>query len=422
MKSKTNIPTKYIIQLSNDSKSNIIKTEKDLSIKFTSSSELSSTVRAQDILDSGNGLFLKNLGIAIVEDYELEKLRRATSVSSNPIVYWEKDREFKPVVELDIISEIKSNITDLAGKIEKLESLIRANNKLDVQEKLTWGLNAIGMGLSSYSGKGVDICVLDTGLYVDHPDFSNRNITGKSFISGENWNLDIHGHGTHCTGIAAGKSSQIDNKRYGVAFNANIAVGKVLADSGSGSTSAIIDAIDNSIGKGYDIISMSLGSPVRIGEKPSPIFEQVGRKSLENNCLIIAAAGNNSHRPNLPKPVSSPANTESIMAVAALDQELKIAKFSNGGINASNGGRVDIAAPGVDIYSSYSKNNTQKKLYKTMSGTSMATPYVAGIAALYREAFPNLSAQEIWLKIEKGAKQLSNHLNRDIGHGIAQAI
>lgn len=410
---------KIIIQLNNYNKSSISKTENDLSLKLTSSAELSSKVRAQDVLNSGNGLFLKNLGLAIVEDYEVEKLQSITKSSTNPIIYWEKEQEFRPVIELDLLEEIKYDISGLSNKIEQLRQLIVANKEIINNKNNCWGLNAVGIQDSKYSGKGIDICILDTGFYTKHPDFKNRNITGKTFVTGEKWDFDGHGHGTHCTGIAAGYRSKMDDKRYGVAYDANIVIGKVLSDSGSGSTSAIIDAIDNSIEKKHRIISMSLGSPVRIGQKPSPIFEQVGRKALENNCLLIAAAGNNSSRPDLPKPVSSPANAESIMAVAALNENLEVAHFSNAGINASNGGRVDIAAPGVDIFSSYSKNDS---LYSKMSGTSMATPFVAGIAALYCEAYPTLSAEGIWLKIEKKAKQLTNQLYRDIGQGIVQSI
>jgi len=414
-------PKKYIIQIADDSKTGIRKSEKDLSIKFTSSAALSSTVRAQDILDSGNGLFLKNLGLAIVEDCEIEKLQKITNASTNPIIYWEEEREFRPVIELDLISEMKGTIIDLQQKVDQLETLIKEQNPIVKNQNFTWGLNAISRELSEYSGKGVDLCVLDTGLYVAHPDFKDRNISGKSFIQGEAWDFDGNGHGTHCTGTAAGFISHIDGTRYGVAHEANIAIGKVLSDSGTGSTSGIIDAIDNSLEKGHKIISMSLGSPVSIGEKPSPIFEQIGQRALQNNCLIIAAAGNDSNRPNLPKPVSSPANTESIMAVAALDQNLNVASFSNGGLNASNGGRIDISAPGVDIFSTYSKNAIGNKLYNTISGTSMATPHVAGIAALLWEAYPESSAEGIWLKLEKRAKELSNQLFRDVGSGIVQA-
>jgi len=414
--------TKYIIQLQDDSKSSIRKSEKDLDIKLTSSAELTSKIRAQDILDSGNGLYFKNLGLAVVEDFEIPKLHSVMKASSNPIIYWEEERIFTPVVELDIISDIKSQMSGLTEKIEQLEQLMIENQNNHISDNFTWGLNAIGLEESQYTGKGIDICILDTGFYAKHPDFKGRNITGKSFVPNEKWDLDHNGHGTHCAGTAAGYVSKVNNKRYGVAYEANLYISKVLSDSGSGSTSAIIDAIDNSIEKKHKIISMSLGSPVRIGEKPSPIFEQVGRRALDQNCLLIAASGNDSNRPSLPKPVSSPANAVSIMAVAALDESIKIARFSNGGINASNGGRVDIAAPGTKVFSSSSKNAGNGELYKSMSGTSMATPHVAGLAALYWEAFPHLSAEGIWLKLEKQAKHLSDQLLRDVGQGLAQTL
>ena len=126
--------------------------------------------------------------------------------------------------------------------------------------------------------------------------------------------------------------------------------------------------------------------------------------------------------PSLPRPVNSPANAESIMAVAALEKSLEVASFSNGGINANNGGRIDLSAPGVGVYSSFSKNAPGNKLYETYSGTSMATPHVAGLAALYCQAFPTKSASEIWMKLEKNAKQLNTQLIRDVGNGIIQAI
>ncbi|HBU45887.1 MAG TPA: protease, partial [Porphyromonadaceae bacterium] len=120
-------------------------------------------------------------------------------------------------------------------------------------------------------------------------------------------------------------------------------------------TSSIIDAIDWAITKKFRIISLSLASPVKLNEKPSVLFETVGIRALDSNCLIIAAAGNDSKRPALPVPVSAPANSLSIMAVAAIDNQMRIARFSNAGINAATGGNVNVCAPGVDVLSSYPK-------------------------------------------------------------------
>jgi len=136
---------------------------------------------------------------------------------------------------------------------------------------------------------------------------------------------------------------------------------------------------------------------------------------------LIAAAGNDSRRPHLPRPVNTPANCESFMAVAALDKSMNVAHFSNAGINAKNGGKIDISAPGIGVYSSFSPNAKGNILYATLNGTSMASPHVAGLAALYIQAFPLLSASEIWKKLEKKAKRLKDQLIRDVGYGIVQA-
>ncbi len=414
---------KYIILLDENNTSAVKKAEKDLGITLTSSAELSSTVRAQQVFDSGNSLYLKNLGIAVLDKVEAEKIAKTVNKSSSSVIYWEEEQEFTTQLETDLIGDMRNHITQLSERLDNLEGFLKEKEKeKPLVENMTWGLTAIGQEMSKFTGKGIDIAILDTGFYLQHPDFVGRKITGKSFINDQAWDFDGNGHGTHCAGIAAGYKSLVDGLRYGIAHNANLDISKVLGDKGNGSTSSILDAIDRCIEKKHKVISLSLGTPVRIGQNPSKIFEHIGNKALKNNCLIIAAAGNNSNRPNIPRPVSSPGNAESFMAVAALTDKREVAKFSNAGINVSNGGRIDVAAPGVSIFSSFSKNAPGKLLYKKMNGTSMAVPHVTGVAALYFEAFPNASASEIWLKLEKRSKQLSNQLVRNVGQGLIQSI
>lgn len=417
---------RYILLLKEDTPQRMMNImQKELDIKLVSSAELSSTVKAKDIFSSGRGVFLKNLGISVVEDIEEDKLIHAAQMNSS-VLHWELEREFFPVAENEYLDPIKSTLSLLNQQVNQLENTLREKIKEDPEDivkNYLFNLRNLGLEKSKYSGKGINVAILDTGFYKGHPDFANRTIDGKSFVAGEEWDLDGHGHGTHCTGTAAGYISLEDDKRYGVAYKSNIFIAKVLSDTGSGVTSNILDGIDWALEKQCQVISMSLGSTVQIGEKPSPIFEQVGRKALEKKALIIAAAGNDSKRPNhLPRPVSSPANAESIMAIAALDKNLNVASFSNAGLNVADGGRIDLSAPGVNILSSYSENASNATLYKMMNGTSMATPHVAGVAALYFEAYPNLSAAEIWLKMEKSAKELQNQLMRDVGAGIIQVV
>ncbi|WP_153397821.1 S8 family peptidase [Chryseobacterium vaccae] len=413
---------RYIVLLKDQQKASLKKIEKELEVNITSSELLSKENRAYDIIDQDNSVLYKNLGVLVVENMDEEQLKSAVKNASNSIVYYEKEREFFPADELQLINELKKQSAGIAEKISELEKYM--TNKPLPQKSLVemeWGLKAIGLENAQYSGKGIDICILDTGLQLSHSDFSSREIEGKSFIDGEDWNRDPNGHGTHCAGVASGNIRNDIGKRYGIAKDCNLKIAKVLSDSGRGTTSSVIDAIDWAITKKFRILSLSLAAPVKLNDSPSVLFETIGERALENNCLIIAAAGNDSSRPQIPQPVSMPANSKSIMAVAAIDGQMKVARFSNAGLNPSTGGNVNVCAPGVDIVSTYPKNSKNKNnLYYAMSGTSMAAPHVTGLAALYMEQFPDKSAKEIWELIEKKARPIEGIKYRDIGNGLIQ--
>lgn len=414
---------RYIVLLDEATAPVLKKMEGEFQVSITSSEKLSNENKSYDILNEKNSIFYKNLNVIVMQDVDLKYLNRALKDSKSPVIHFEKERDFFAFDEYDLLAELKSQSESLQEKILELENFLR--NKPILQSPrsdMEWGLQAIGLDRTQYTGKGIDICVLDTGFNTTHPDFSNREIEGKSFIPDEDWDKDANGHGTHCAGIAGGNKRLDTGRRYGVAPESNLKIAKVLSDAGVGSTSNIIDAIDWAITKKYRIMSLSLGSPVGMSEMPSVLFEKVGEKALENNCLIIAAAGNDSNRPSLPKPVSCPANSKSIMAVAAIDEQLRVARFSNAGINASTGGNVNVCAPGVNILSSYSVNAKKPNLYTIFGGTSMATPHVSGLAALYMEAYPNLRSKDIWELLEKNAKFILNSKVRDIGKGLIQAI
>lgn len=413
---------RYIVVLEDQHKNSLKKIENEFDVNITSSEFLSAENRAYDVIDEDNGVLYKNLGVLVVENMDEAQLKSAVKNDSNPIVYFEKERDFFSADELSIISELKKQSAEIADKITELEKYI-INKPLPQKPlvEMEWGLKALGLGNSLYTGKGVDICILDTGLELSHPDFFGKNIEGKSFIAGEDWSRDPNGHGTHCAGVATGNIRLDNGKRYGIAKDANLKIAKVLSDAGKGTTSSVIDAIDWAITKKFRILSLSLASPVLLNEAPSPLFETIGARALENNCIIIAAAGNDSNRPAVPKPVSMPANSMSVMAVGAIDGQMKVAKFSNAGLNPSTGGNVNVCAPGVDIISSYPKNSKNKNgNYYAMSGTSMATPHVSGLIALYMEQFPEKSAKEIWELVEAKAKPIEGLKYRDIGNGLIQ--
>lgn len=415
------VPNNYVVLLDKGTKAALRAVEKEFNVRIATSDDLSSEVRSFHILSQKNSVFYKNIHVVVMQNVDPEHLMHALHQEASPVCYFEKEKMFVPVNSENVFNALKTHAEALQSSILELEELLLAKPGHQPVAEMEWGLKAIGLEKTQYTGSGIDICILDTGFDISHPDFANRDIEGKSFVQGEDWNRDVHGHGTHCAGTAAGNKRLDNGKRYGVATGSNIKIAKVLSDSGTGCTSSIVDAIDWAITKKFRVISLSLGSPARINEKPSVIFEKSGEKALESNCLIIAASGNNSSRPSLPKPVSFPANSMSIMAVAAIDDQFRVARFSNAGINASTGGAINVCAPGVDVLSAYPVKSNESEHYALLNGTSMATPHVAGLAAILMEANPHLDAFEIWKLIEQYAQPLENTKFRDVGNGLIKA-
>lgn len=266
---------------------------------------------------------------------------------------------------------------------------------------ITWGLKTIEADKSSYTGDGVIVGVLDTGIDEKHKAFNGVQLTIKDF-TGEG-SGDQNGHGTHCAGTIFGQN--INGLRFGVATGVKKAIiGKVIGKNG-GSSEKIAEAMQWAVEQGAQIISMSLGIDfpglVKHLERSGMPTELATSKALEGyrsniflfeslcnfllakkqntpGTIIVAAAGNESRRDlqnNYKISVAPPAVAKGIISVGALAEKnngCEIAFFSNTG--------VMIAAPGVDIISAESGGNLSIK-----SGTSMATPHAAGVAALWAE-------------------------------------
>lgn len=277
---------------------------------------------------------------------------------------------------------------------------------------LTWGLQAVGADISTATGKGIKIAVLDTGFEKNHPDFTGRAITTKSFITGEDVQ-DGHGHGTHCIGTSAGSRKPATAPGYGVAHEAEIFAGKVLSNAGSGSDGGILAGIDWAVSNSCAVISMSLGADVPVGTPYSQIYETVAQRAMAKGALIIAAAGNASQRPARIAPVGHPARCPSIIAVAAIDVNRQIAFFSSG--SADKIGQIDVAGPGVDVYSSFKL----PEKYARLRGTSMATPHAAGVAVLIAEK-TGARGFELWARLALSSLRLPLP-STDVGGGLVQA-
>lgn len=284
-------------------------------------------------------------------------------------------------------------------------------------QRHSWCLSAIGIAPSyrRATGQGVTVAVLDTGISFNHPDFAGRFEEGRnavSFVSGTTA-MDRNGHGTHCAGVIAGPVQSAGGRRYGVAPDADLLVGKVLDDEGSGWDDDILEGIDWAAERGARVISMSLGSLRSQNGPAAEAYETVAETLFRTGpgVLLVGAAGNSSERPTSVSPVENPAACPSIFAVAACDRNLQVAWFSCGTMDFA---RVDLTGPGVAVYSAYIGGR-----YALLDGTSMATPHAAGVAALHLERNPSFTASDLVEALTASALRLSS--NDDFGAGLVQA-
>lgn len=212
-------------------------------------------------------------------------------------------------------------------------------------------------------GSGINVAILDTGIDYNHIDLKDRVKGGINFTTPDkNDYMDRQGHGTHCAGIVA---ASINNYGIiGVAPEANLYAVKVLNDQGMGSLNWMIKGIEWCIENNIHVISMSLGSNV-----PNSSLHNVIKKAYKKGIIMIAAAGNDAN--GMVDTVDYPAKYPEVIAVAAIDPNEQLGKFS------SRGTDVEVAAAGVEVISTYLNNS-----YAKLSGTSMACPHIAGAVAI----------------------------------------
>ncbi|WP_275003977.1 S8 family serine peptidase [Promicromonospora iranensis] len=282
-------------------------------------------------------------------------------------------------------AKTRSGVTKvwLDGRVEALD----ADSTPQVGAPEAWA--------DGYTGEGVTIAVVDTGVDTTHPDLDENVVAERDFTGGDNPS-DGFGHGTHVASIAAG-TGDADPDMIGVAPGADIINAKVLDDQGFGEWSWIIDGMEWAAGEGAQVLNLSLGEPGSFTDGTDPASQAVNALTEQYGVLVVAAAGNDGPRAGT---VSPPAVADSALAVAAVDDDDAQADFSSAGPRAGDGAlKPEIAGPGVDIVAARAAGTEMGEpvgdSYVTASGTSMAAPHVAGAAAVLLSADPDLTWQQI---------------------------
>ncbi|MER6999090.1 S8 family serine peptidase [Streptomyces sp. NPDC000410] len=259
-------------------------------------------------------------------------------------------------------------------------------------------IGAPAMWKSGYTGKGVTVAVLDSGVDETHPDLRGVEIAQKNFSESPDVK-DRFGHGTHVASVIAGSGAKSDGRYTGVAPGVKLLDGKVLDDDNMGSTSNIVAGMQWAVDQGAKIVNLSLGSLDTPGVDP----KEAAIARLSDKALFVVAAGNSGAGP---RTLWSPGSAPAALTVGAVDKQEQIADFSSRGPNLDGTPKPDITGPGVDITAALTTQNElpPSEDYVPLSGTSMATPHVAGAAALVLQQHPDWSGARLKALLTGSAK------------------
>ena len=359
--------------------------QKIVTFNYTVTTKQDGQKQLQDI----NGKIVRELKIinAIVaifpdnvKDSTIYTLKGVTNVEEDSYQKWiESDNESFADTTIPSVKEI-------IGKIKAANDetpLLIPNHSSSDKGEMPWGIVKVDAqgAWNTTQGETVKVAVLDTGVDSSHPDLAPNYAGGFNAINPGTPPLDDHGHGTHVSGtIAAVKDN---NGVVGVAPKAALYGVKVLDGDGGGSYSTIIAGIEWAVDNEMNVINMSLG-----GRSSIDSFHKAVKIAYEEGVTIVCAAGNDRGA------VNYPAKYAETLAISASDSSDKMASFS------SRGPEIDFIAPGVSVYSTYKGGG-----YRTMSGTSMACPHVAGLAALAASLGHN-SPEEVKIALTKAAIDL----------------
>ena len=270
-------------------------------------------------------------------------------------------------------------------------------------ETTPWGITRVGGAPSPTAGAGVDVAIVDTGIDLDHPDLAANLGTSVSIVGYTASADDDNGHGTHVAGTVAAVDNTIGV--VGVAPGATVHAVKVLDRRGSGYWTDVAAGIDWCAENGIEIVNMSLGA----SSAPSAV-ETACVAAKAAGLLLIASAGNSGDGNLATSEIGVPGAYASVVSVGATDSDDDLAYWS------STNSDVEVSAPGVSVLSTYRGGGT-----KTLSGTSMASPHVAGVAALYWSAAAAPKNDSVRATLTSTAQD-AGPAGTDAGHGAGVVV
>ncbi len=241
-------------------------------------------------------------------------------------------------------------------------------------------------------GSGVSVAILDTGIDGDHPALGGKVRAEHNFTDSSGAG-DLVGHGTHVASLVAGSGAGADGARRGIAPAADLLNAKVLGDEGQGRLSWVIAGMEWAVAQGADVVNLSLAAPA--GLTDDPVVQALENLASTTGTLFVVAAGNNGWNGWVPETVTSPGTAPSALTVGAVDRDDRVPGFSGQGpTRGSYRAKPDLTAPGVGILGARA-GARDGELYVPMDGTSMATPIVAGAAALAMQQHPTWSWEQV---------------------------
>lgn len=319
------------------------------------------------------------------------------------------------VPEESLYTIMKSPNVEYVENDEKVFAHVPIGTCQEVQvlkQTVPWGVERIGSRLVNAvgnAGKGVKVGILDTGIDYNHEDLKGNYRGGYNFVNNSNDPMDDNGHGTHVAGTIGAEDNDIGV--VGVAPQAYLYSVKVLAFDSTGSTSDIVSGLEWSVDNSMHVINMSLGSDDNSISVSRAIYN-----TYNAGVLIIAAAGNSGNAAGTGDNIDYPARYSSVVSVGATDINDNRARFS------STGPSLELSGPGDHILSTLNWNK-----YGVLSGTSMASPHVTGVAALVISAEPGITNSRVRIRMQTTAQSISKATGKFsakdwYGYGLVDAV